>query len=472
MLKIFSASLLLIAASANANTIISPVQFRCESLFLNFPGPTTPSIKKMYTKDSGTEIERRIKILTTGNRINASADMDPGDFKIDSADPSLIMPIHYPNGVIKYRINFSGMRFIEADRPEDFFHGGIHTVRRSRGFYADGTEMVGPYHNASWPWDVVIYRNDRGENIALGGVMRQPAPGELPDVARDNKTRSRWWGKVVHVKNAQGIIEEHIIWQGPVHDFNIHPQNPDSWVYHGYGGTLLTQFNPKTGEHELIKNSRGNYILFYERVTEEKLMPDGQSKPWVTTMFARDMDPSMTHTVGEEYPVTDLISPETHTYFKALKRGGENENDGYLAEGGNVLIERSTHTMIKAFSANDYVRQYGIYLDYLPKGADPESMFKPVIDQNGELIDFAKTMNLREILDATWLGRPQLTYDPTGKLWLECHFVPKSSIPPGGPIEGWPSREDFVKYGRISAIVPVRIEMVKGQPHLVLDLDK
>jgi hypothetical protein len=68
----------------------------------------------------------------------------------------------------------------------------VRTGHRSRGFYKDGPEMTGAYHNEAWPWDVVIYKNDLGEWIALGGVMEQPEPGQLPNVARDNRTRSRW----------------------------------------------------------------------------------------------------------------------------------------------------------------------------------------------------------------------------------------------------------------------------------------
>lgn len=427
---------------------------------------------KMFSRDRGPKIERRIKILTTGRRQDASPDMDPGDFNIDSADPSLIMPIIYPDGTKKYRINFSAMRYIEADSITSFFHGGVFKVRRTRGFYADGTEMVGPYHLSSWPWDVVIYKNKDGKNIALGGVMKQPAPGTLPNVAEHNKSRSRWWGDVRYVKNWKGEYEEHIIWQGPVHDFNQNPLSPDSWIYHGYGGTLLTQFNPVTGEHELVKNKNGNYVLFYERVTEEKANAHGIMLPWVTTMFSREMDPSLTHTVGPEVQVTNLINPRTGNYYKSTKRGTETVHDGYLGEGGNVLIEKRFNMPIKAWSANDYVRKYGIYLDYRPANSDPMGMYKPVVDKNGELIDFASKLDLRKIMNATWVGRPQLIYDPQGNLWLLFHFVPIESIPKGGPVEGWPSAEHFVKYGRITAMAPVAIKLVGGQPHLILDVRK
>ena len=423
----------------------------------------------MLSRDNSSKIERRPKIITTGERVRSAPNMDPMDIKIDSADPSLIMPIIYPDGTKKYRINFSGLRYVEYDDIAGFYRGGPHIVKRSRGFYADGTEMTGPYHNASWPWDVVIYRNDKGENIALGGVMKQPAPGKLPNVADNNPTRSRWWGKVKHVEVSPGQYEEHIIWQGPVNDFNRN--EPFMWNYHGYGGTLLTKFNPVTGEHELVKNKKGNYILFYERVTEQKQNAQGIWMPWVTNLFMREMAPSMKTTVGPEIEVTNMKKPDG-TFYEATRRGGAHETTGYLAEGGNVLLERDHKFVIKAFSGNDYVRRYGIYLDYLPPGKEIDGHFKSVTDAKGELVDFATELGLREMFHGTWLGRPQFEYDPNGKLWLRFHYVPIDSLPAGLPIEGWPTAEQYLVYGRIAAQVPVKITVdSQGRPKIELDID-
>lgn len=420
---------------------------------------------QMYSPATRPVIERRPIVKTSGLRRDATPDIDPADVKVDTADPSLVMPITYPNGVTKYRVNFSGLRFIEADSPHELFMSGIRKVKRSRGFYKDGTEMVGAYHNEAWAWDVVIYKNDKGEWIALGGVMEQPAPGKLPNVKEHNQSRSRWWGKVKHIEVRPGVFEEHIIWQAPVHDFNI--AGHKGWEYHGYGGTLVTKFNPRTGLHEPIKNEKGNYILMYERVTEER-----NGMPWVTTTFMREMDPSLTRAVGPEIEVTNIISPKTGRIFEAFRRGGENETTGYLREGDNVLWEVKRRQYIKAGSGNDYVRKYGIYLDYRDPGAGPLGKFKNVMDENGELIDFASTLNLREMVNGTWVGRPQLNYDPQGNLWLWFHFVPKESIPEGAPVEGWPSIKDFPEYGRITAGVPVKIvHDSKGQPLLVKDID-
>ena len=424
----------------------------------------------MLARDSSSKIERRPKIMTTGERIRSAPNMDPMDLKIDSADPSLIMPIVYPDGTKRYRINFSGLRYIEHDRIADFYSGGPHVVKRSRGFYADGTEMIGPYHNASWPWDVVIYKNDQGENIALGGVMKQAQPGKLPTVAENNPSRSRWWGKVKHVEISPGQYEEHIIWQGPVHDFNR--KDTFVWEYHGYGGTLLTKFNAVTGEHELVKNKNGNYLLFYERVLEQRQDAHGNWMPWVTNLFMREMDPSMKKTVGPEIEVTDMKSKVTGQYFEATRRGGLHETTGYLAEGGNVLLEKEHNLVLKAFSGNDYVRRYGIYLDYLPPGKEIDGHFIPVVDNKGELVDFAAELKLRELVNGTWLGRPQFEYDPTGKLWLRFHYVPIDSLPAGVPIEGWPTAEQYLIYGRITAQVPVKIVVGKGGvPKIELDID-
>jgi hypothetical protein len=88
------------------------------------------------------------------------------------------------------------------------------------------------------------------------------------------------------------------------------------------------------------------------------------------------------------------------------------------------------------------------------------------------MVDFATTLNLREMMNATWVGRPQLNYDPQGKLWLSFHFVPKDSIPEGAPVEGWPSAKDFPEYGRITAMIPVKFEYdAIGQPMLKKDID-
>jgi hypothetical protein len=137
------------------------------------------------------------------------------------------------------------------------------------------------------------------------------------------------------------------------------------------------------------------------------------------------------------------------------------------------LYEQSQGRWIKSFSANEFTGRYGIYLDYLPPGGDPHSTFEPVMNRSGELIDFASTLHLREILKATWLGRPVLEYAPDGKLWLRFHFVPTDLIPPGAPHEGLPPYELWGSYPRFIAQVPVKIQYTaEGVPMLAWDLDK
>jgi hypothetical protein len=445
----------------------------CETVFKGVdPFELSRSRAKMFSrdKDLSKPIERRIKILVSGLRKDAVDSIDPADQKIDFADPSLTMPITYPNRVTKYRINASGLRYIEADKPEDFFRGGVFKVQRSRGLYPDGSEMRGAYHNEAWSWDVVTYKNVNGEQIALGGTMKQPISGGLPNVAEHNFSRSRWWGYVKHTEIAPGQYEERIEWQGPVHDFN-RGETVD-WNFHGYGGTLMTKWNPRTKIHEPIHLKNGNFLLFYERVTEQKRLADGRLVPYVTKMFSREMDPTLKTTVGEEVEATEIISPVTKKYFEATKRGLPHDDEGYLAEGGNVFVN-DDGVVLKAFSGNDYTRRYGIYLDYLPKGHNPKSKFTPVIDRHGQLIDFASEMGLRELMHGTWVGRPQLEKAPDGKIWMKFHFVPIESIPAGAPVEGWPTSEQFLQYGRITAMAPVVITYDEhGQPQLKLDIDK
>jgi hypothetical protein len=386
-------------------------------------------------------IPRHIQILTDGSTLNLES-----AYVTDSPDPSLVMPITYPDGRRRFRISFTGMHFVESDEPADFYTGRIHKIQRARGFYPDGTEMVPTYDGSAWPWDVVVYENAYGKQIAFGGVMEQPAAGELPSLAM-NPTRSRWWGEVKHVPRAEGGFEEHIYWKGPLHDFNRAPR-PSVWEGHGYGGNLLTRFNPESG-------------------IEEKF-----GLPWVTSMFAREVNPSLTSTVGPEFPATNIVSPKTGEYFRATRRGVNGET-GYLAEGGNTLLELERNQLIKAWSANDFTRRYGIYLDYLPPGHGPLATFQPVVDDNGELIDFAETLKLREAIHGTWVGRPQLEYAPDGKLWLRFHFVPTDNLPEGAPLEGPPPEYLIGSYPRYCAQIPVRFSYDRrGQPHLEWDLQE
>jgi hypothetical protein len=81
----------------------------------------------------------------------------------------------------------------------------------------------------------------------------------------------------------------------------------------------------------------------------------------------------------------------------------------------------------------------------------------------------ASGLNLRSIQGA---GRPRLNYDPSEKLWLLHHYVPKESIPTGGPVEAWPPGEIFPDYVHITVMIPVKFNCdKKGQPHLVKDVD-
>jgi hypothetical protein len=143
-----------------------------------------------------------------------------------------------------------------------------------------------------------------------------------------------------------------------------------------------------------------------------------------------------------------------------------------LAEGASVIRELERGYLIKSFSAGEFSGRYGIYLDYLPGSADPHLQFRPAVDETGELVDFADRLDLRELLNATWVGRPVLEYAPDARLWLRFHFVPIDILPDGAPIEGLPPFELWGSYPRFIAQVPVRIEYDQnGAPDLELDLD-
>jgi hypothetical protein len=409
-------------------------------------------------------IQRRIKIITDGHTT-----LKDSPFIVDSADPSLVQPISYPGHPTRYRISFTGMFYIEASDPADFFRGGIFPIQRARGFYPDGTEMEILYDGAASPWDVIWVQNHQGSQLAFGGLMEQSSPGELPGLDRNN-TRSRWWGEVKRVKLRSGKYEERIKWRKPLHDFNRRPRR-NHWIGHGYGGTLLTSFDPAKGIHVPERLGNGNFLLFYERISHEEDGSGGPPRPWITNIFARELIPSLKNAAGPEYLSTDLISPLTGNYFSATARGLKGD-EGYLVEGPAVFREREHGQLIKTFSAGDFTGRYGIFLDYLSPGADPRGKFHPVTGEDGELIDFASVLNLREILNATWVGRPLLEYAPDGKLWLRFHFVPIDVLPPEAPVEGLPPYELWGSYPRFIAQVPVRIQFDKsGQPGLALDLD-
>lgn len=450
------------------------------------------------------EVQRRPKEMTSGDHADTVGVVNQGDVRLDNADPSIVQQIVYPDGTVKFRVGTSGHFFMEFDNPVDAYRGGIKKVSRSRGFYQDGTEFKGPYHPAAWPWDVVIYRNRDGEQIALGGVMRQPAPGQLPNVAEHNPSRSRTWGIVNHVKKADGTWEERVTFYKPVHDFNRRGGGHQGWELHGYGGVLKTVFNPLKGYNEPLVDKDGFYELDYERVKTAKTV-DGRSMPWETNLFTRKMHPSLKTTVGPEVEIMPIKNPKTGDYFIGSRRGQNGKVDGYLLEGGNFFRSLTESIDLTVFSGGDYVSRYGIFMGQ--KKYD-ETTYQPIVDRDGELIDFADTLNLRKIFNGNWVGRGlieiaptdallkaiaekravvydeqpgkvydrkthKLIYEASKHLWLRFHYLDLSTLPEGYSGDGWaPSYEIFVQLARLVAQVPVKlVKDKKGQYYPVLDVE-
>ncbi len=419
---------------------------------------------------SKNKIERRIKILTTGR-----SDIE-SEFLIDSPDPSVVHRVRYPNNTWGYRISFTGMFYIEAPSPKIFYQGGDFKILKSAGQYPDGTKMDFSYDGYASPWDTIIYQNTTGENIAFGGMMEQQTGGVLPELDF-NWTRSRWWGTVQHIKNANGHYDETIHWQRSL-TRPADELNEFNWLGHSYGGTLLSHFDAKSQMLLPLLSAENNFTFFYETVTS-----DLHSMPWETSIVAKQLHGSLKKTLGE----TKLsVSPqksdssdffETHhqnddqAYYHAASRG-ENAQNGYLVEGPQVMVHEPTGVLLQTFSAGDFTGRYGMYLAFLPYAFDPLSRFEPAVDKYNELVDFAESLHLRDILQATWMGRPALDVDPDQNLWLRFHFVPVDILPPGAPIEGHPPYEYLGSYPRYAAQIPVKIVFDKqNRPAIEWDLD-
>lgn len=402
---------------------------------------------------------RTIKTLTSGLHEHSDGTIDPREPAIDTADPSAPFTLTLPNGKRVVRIYFSGLRFLESDTLDDILKGGTQTVRRIRGFYADGTEMTGLYHQDYFPWDPELHVLDDGTMIAHGGVAPQPGPGQLPPPVRGNVGRTRMWAKVKFFEREPGKYEEHWIFQGSLFG---HEPTFDNWVtnkhFHNYGATLF-----RWPDGSYVRDEAGKYIMVYERVTEER-----DRLPWNTEVFAVKVDPSLTTTVGPSVLVQSTRRADG-SFFKVSERDGGRK--GYLLEGGRPIAVKfeGGYRWIIAMSGGDFVSdRYGIKLAF-SQNDQPISAYSPVVDANGEMIDFA--IVLRCVLNATWgPGRPSLFYDDHGRMWMAMHFISKDQIPDGEVKSGWPrTMEEFTRRHRRAAVVPVKIVFQRGQPQLQLN---
>jgi hypothetical protein len=405
--------------------------------------------------------ERRLKILTTGLHKDSDGSFDPRDEFLDTADPSAPFWLTYPNGKRVVRIYFSGFRYIEANSLDELLRGGIPQLKRIRGFYADGTEMTGLYHQDSFPWDPELHQLPDGTLIGHGGVMFQRQPGTLPKVCEDNCSRSRQWAKVVFNEIRPGVYEERWYFQGSI--YSSKPSftwtDPDAGHFHNYGATF---FRYPNGEY--VRDRDGNFFMTYERVSEEK-----NGLPWVTEIFGVKVDPTMTHVIGPEIPIQQVRSPSGKPYVSSQRAGG---SQGFLLEGPRPFpwyVEGKLRWII-LFSGGDYVSdKYSVSIA-VSKDENPLSAYTPVTDSQGELIDFSNSV--RQFIDGTWQGRWNAFWDEHGRVWAVGHFISKAEIPDGEVKSGWPATApEFNRRHRRVMLIPLKIVNVHGLPHLQLDVD-
>jgi len=404
---------------------------------------------------------RTIKILTSGHHADSDGTIDPREPAIDTADPSAPFFLTLPNGKKVVRIYLSGLRYLQGATLEDLLKGGIQKVHKIRGFYADGTEMNGLYHEDSFPWDPELHVLDDGTMIGHGGVIPQVTPGTIPTVRNHNAARTRMWAKVEFVETKPGHFEERWHFQGSIFG---HTPTFDRWLssqhFHNYGATFF-----RWPDGRYVRDEQGNYTMLFEGVTEERL-----GKPWNTEVFAIKVDPTLTRTIGTPILIQSTRKGKTRSvHFKASER--QRGTEGYLLEGGRPIAVKfnGRYRWIVAMSGGDYVTtRYGVHLSF-NDSENPMSPYSPVLDSSGELIDFAHI--LRCLLHATWgPGRPSLFYDSFGRLWMAIHFISKHQIPDGEVKDGWPaSPEEFIRRHRRTAVVPVKITFHRGQPNLILD---
>ncbi len=459
------------AASAFAHSnqeIKYPFQpgLSCETALRLLGGMAAPTgldlVRQSEQRDKavGAPPERRLKTLTSGRYADTDGTIDPRDQHIDAADPSGPFWLSLPDGRQVVRIYLSGLRYLQADSLDELLSGGIQTVRRIRGFYADGTEMTGLYHEDSFPWDPELHLRPDGVLIGHGGVMAQAVPGQSPKVRAHNQARTRMWAHVKHSRLASGDFEEQWYFQGSL----FGPPVLDRWVtaehQHNYGATFFR--NP---DGRYLRDCNGHFYMIYERVTEEL-----NGKPWNTEIFVRRVNPEMTRAVGPEHRVQSTRKPNGQP-FEASRRGGG--HDGFLFEGGRPLKwhDGRKWRWVVAFSGGDYVStRYGFHIA-VSENEDPMSEYKTVVDPSGEAVDFAEY--LRCLLNATWgPGRPSLFYDERGQLWGLFHYISKDQIPDDEVKDGWPATpQQFVRRFRRVGLIPITLSSAPNGPQLNLELN-
>lgn len=428
-----------------------------------------PQFSRLFERDRGPKVERRIKVLTEG--------------KDDTADPCTPVRIDLPDGNHIYALYFSGGRVIYGNSMEDLLKGGVRPFSEIEVQTRSGKPlMMHPYHQAEAIWDTELVVYDRFKvdgtlekaYIGHGGKMDRIEPEAPCSVVNHNYRRSRHAFKVEFSVDANsGKIRE--IWKslGSIHGNK--PPTDGRWIArdeeqahaHGYGSRMI-----RDASGAPWRDQNGQMWMAYEEVTEEKVLPDGRRLPYATQIFARKMNEDLTLSIGEAVLLSSYTSSQNpQKIFKACQRKDSHGQDaGYLVEGPNPILMKvgQKEYWVIFFSAGDFVAEYGNYMMYREKEEGPIGPYRHVVDSQGELLDVTKDMV--STFDMTWAGRLNPFYDEQGQLWGLMHGIFKAEIPEGYVKCGWPrTQEEFICYARRVLLVPLKAEMSQGLPVVTVD---
>ena len=428
---------------------------------------------RLFEKDRGTEVERRVKVLTEG--------------KDDTADPATPVKIVLPDGEEIWALYFSGGRVIYRNSLEELLKGGVSPFEQIQVQSRDGKPLVmEPFHQAEAIWDteLVVYNRQKSDGsfeqalIGHGGKMDRVSPDEPCNVHHHNYRRSRHSFKVEISRDIAGRkIRE--VWRslGSIH--GNRPSADGRWILrgedqmhaHGYGSRMIRD---ATGAP--WRDPQGAMWMAYEEVTEEKVMEDGRRLPYATEIFARRMNEDLTVSVGGPVRLSSFTpwQDSDRPFVASYRRDPQGRPAGFLVEGPNPILmaigERKFWVIF--FSAGDFVSEYGNYMMYREENEGPIGPYKHVVDfPNSPLAELVNvTQSLAEKLGLTWSGRLNPFYDQQGQLWGLMHGIFKDEIPDGWVKSGWPrTPEEFICYARRVFLVPLKAELKDGQPVVRID---
>ncbi len=410
--------------------------------------------------------EKRIKIVTSGERKYFTGNLDPSAIVIDTADPSIPFYYNWGNGKSEIRVSLSDGEYLIYPDLKTYEHGGPGHVVRVRSFYNNGTEMNGA--NAPLPWDTELYILPNGEMIGHGGAIITSSPGVPTE--EEGPRRSRMWAHVVRDELPDGSIDEKWYYKASIIPLDVPVDN--DWIqphhHHSYGGTVL-----KDQSGTPILNANGNYIYFYDMVDRQK-----DNQPWRTSIYVSEMDSSMQQLVGKSHLVHDGINPRTKKpYPLAMRTFGGSLIEGFrpllqatyvspglvkLSNGKVVSLDQAE--LAGTASPGDYVAHYGMAMLYKPPTQKILSRYQMVENENGtDLRDLANFY--RDYMGLTWVGRASPYYNSEVGAWrIAFHAIPLTQFSLGQPTTGWPSPDEAKKLHRQVLWSPILIERnSKGQ---------